>query len=104
MVFLWTNAARNRGQHVVLTNLRCSAEKIAVNNELHELADVHSNRTLIRARWLGAFQAAERLLTSQLGGIPQVNFRELSCALLGRLLRHALPRKLDPFFVAQWIG
>ena len=103
MVFLGTDAAGNRGKHVVFADLGRCSQKIAGDNQLHELLHVDADWTFIRTCRLRAFQTAQRFLPGQFCGVAQVYLAEVVGADLRKLFRHLLARHLHALFEGKRI-
>src|SRR5579872_3906788 len=103
MVFLWAYPARNGRKDVVFANLCRRPEIVSSNNQLDELFHLYTDRTLVYAGRLCAFQATLRLSACQFFGISLVHFFEIDRAQQGRLFRHMLPRYFHAFFQGQRI-
>ena len=96
MIFLRADAPGNRGQHVVFADLRGRAREIASYNQPHEFANLNPDRAFVHAGGLLTLQAAQCLLSCELGGVAEVYFRKVLGPLLRWLFGHGLPRHFDP--------
>ena len=104
VVLLRAHASGDGGENVIFANFRGRAHEVAVDDQLHELLDLHAYRTILGAARLRAFDATQRLLPRQFGGVAKIDFRELLVAHLRKRLGHMLPRHLDAFFVRDRIA
>ncbi len=90
VIFLRTHASGNGGQHVVFSNLRRRAEKIAGHNQLHELLYLYTHRAIVGAGRLGALQAAQRFLPREFGTVAEIHLAEI----MVRAPRRAAPASI----------
>src|SRR5579872_1487684 len=103
LILLRADASRDRGQHVRFADLRRRAEEISNHNFLDERLHIDAYGTIIGARRLRAFQAAQRLLLRQFRAIAKIHFFKIVRTLLRWLLRHQLTGNLNALFRQQWI-
>src|SRR5579863_4503665 len=101
VIFLRTNTSCDGREHIVFADFGSRAQEVAGYDQLHEVFHLDSNWTIVRALRLGALQAAQRFLPRQLLGIAQVYFSKIRSPQQRRLLQHALPGNLHPFFEEQ---